>query len=100
MKVINDAYNASPDPRVRPEVLRDTKEPKIAVLSDMLEMGICRGGARPVGEYAVKSGVDIRNVGISAVIYSTGPRKGNGLILSHYFESRREAAQLLDSLLR
>jgi len=105
VKVINDAYNASPDSmKSALEVLRDTKgERKIAVLSDMLEMGdFAEEGHALVGEYAVKSGVDILiTVGdFSRYIARRAKERGMDLSSVYHFESRREAAQLLDGLLK
>ena len=105
VKVINDAYNASPDSmKSALEVLRDAKgDRKIAVLSDMLEMGdFAEEGHALVGTYAVDSGVDILiTVGdFSRYIARRAKERGMDLSCVYHFESKREAAQLLDGLLK
>ena len=105
VKVINDTYNASPDSmKSALEVLRDTiGDRKIAVLSDMLEMGdFAEEGHALVGEYAAKSGIDILiTVGdYSRYIARRAKERGMDLSCVYHFESKREAAQLLDGLLK
>jgi UDP-N-acetylmuramoyl-tripeptide--D-alanyl-D-alanine ligase len=105
VKVINDAYNASPDSmKSALEVLRDAKgDRKIAVLSDMLEMGdFAEEGHALVGTYAAESGVDILiTVGdYSRYIACRAKERGMDLSSVYHFESKREAAQLLDGLLK
>lgn len=61
LSVINDAYNASPDSmKAALQVLASVPaQRKIAVLSDMLEMGEeAENGHRLVGRYALESAVD------------------------------------------
>lgn len=105
VKVINDTYNASPNSmKSALEVLRDTiGDRKIAVLSDMLEMGdFAEEGHALVGEYAAKSGIDILiTVGdYSRYIARRAKERGMDLSSVYHFESKREAAQLLDGLLK
>lgn len=105
VKVINDAYNASPDSmKSALEVLRDTiGDRKIAVLSDMLEMGdFAEEGHALVGTYAANSGVDILiTVGdYSRYISCRAKERGMNVSSVYHFESKREAAQLLDGLLK
>ena len=62
MKIINDAYNASPDSRKAAlDVLENMKSNrKIAVLGNMFEMGsFSEEGHRSVGEYFAKKKIDI-----------------------------------------
>ena len=103
IKVINDAYNASPDSmKSALEVLRYTKGGrKIAVLSDMLEMGeFAEEGHRMVGTYAADSGVDILiTVGdYSRYIACQAKEMGMDPSSVYYFESKQEADRLLGSL--
>jgi UDP-N-acetylmuramoyl-tripeptide--D-alanyl-D-alanine ligase len=105
VKVINDAYNASPDSmKGALEVLRDVPgERKVAVLSDMLEMGeYAEEGHRLVGEYAALGGTDILiAVGkASRFIALEAKERGMDSNSIHYFESKEEAAELLDCIIR
>ncbi|MCC5912551.1 MAG: UDP-N-acetylmuramoyl-tripeptide--D-alanyl-D-alanine ligase [Clostridiaceae bacterium] len=62
MKIINDAYNASPDSmEAALSVLAKTKgKRKIAVLGDMFEMGhFSETGHRLVGKYVVDHNIDV-----------------------------------------
>jgi len=105
VKVINDAYNASPDSmRGALEVLSDAPgERKIAVLSDMLEMGeYAEEGHRLVGEYAYKSGPDILVAVGKDSRFIALEAKGRGMASDcvHYFETKEEAAVLLDNIIK
>ena len=105
VKVINDAYNASPDSmRGALEVLRDAPgERKIAVLSDMLEMGeYAEEGHRLVGEYAYKNGPDILVAVGKDSRFIALEAKGRGMASDcvHYFETKEEAAVLLDNIIK
>lgn len=104
-KVINDAYNASPDSmKGALEVLRDVPgQRKIAVLSDMLEMGeYAEEGHRLVGEYAVESGADILiAVGKdSRFIAEEARQRGMSPGCVYYFETKKEAAGLLERIIK
>lgn len=62
MKIINDAYNASPDSmKSAIDVLQTIKaNRKIAVLGNMFEMGnFAEEGHRSVGEYLAKKGINM-----------------------------------------
>jgi UDP-N-acetylmuramoyl-tripeptide--D-alanyl-D-alanine ligase len=105
IKVINDAYNASPDSmKSALEVLRDTPGTrKIAVLSDMLEMGeYAEEGHALVGKYAAQSGVDILvAVGKSSrYIACEAEKRGMAASSVYYFEEKQQAAQLLDRVIQ
>lgn len=100
---IEDCYNASPDSmRAAINTLADTKSnKKIAVLSDMLELGEYSAQAhREVGRMAADAGIDYlltvgemsRNINCSA--------KENGLENAFHFESKEKLADKLLEILQ
>lgn len=105
VSVVNDAYNASPDSmKSALEVLSDMPgKRKIAVLSDMLEMGaFSEEGHRMVGELAAGTGLDIlvavgnesRFIAMEAKERGMDPRS------VYYFDDKGQAAKLLDGLIQ
>jgi len=103
IKIINDAYNASPDSmKAALDVLDEIAVGrKIAVLADMLEMGsFAEEWHREVGGYVVDSEVDILvTVGDDSrfIGYDAQDRGMNSGCIYH-FSNKEEAGQLLDNL--
>lgn len=105
VKVINDAYNASPDSmKSALEVLAEVaKGRKIAVLGDMLEMGsFAEEGHRLVGKHAASNNVDILiTVGQDSRFIALGAQEaGMDPQSIYYFENKEEAGDLLDNLVK
>jgi UDP-N-acetylmuramoyl-tripeptide--D-alanyl-D-alanine ligase len=103
IKVINDAYNASPDSmKSALEVLKQVDgERKIAVLADMLEMGdYAEEGHRLVGKYVVQNGIDLLiTVGNNSRFIAEGARE-SGMNSNNvfFFRDKQEAGNFLDTL--
>jgi len=104
IKIINDAYNASPQSmEAALGVLKDIAgNRKIAVLGDMLEMGSWADKAhKDVGKFAFESGVDIlitvgengRNIAKGALESGMSPEK------VHECENNGEIVKLLESFI-
>ncbi len=102
IKIINDAYNASPDSmKAALQVLHDIKgKRKVAILGDMFEMGsFSEEGHRLVGSYVVETNVDVTiTVGEMArwIAEEAGTLQNDKLIFS--VESNHEAIELLKNL--
>jgi UDP-N-acetylmuramoyl-tripeptide--D-alanyl-D-alanine ligase len=105
VKVINDAYNASPDSmRSAIALLAQVKgSTKIAVLADMLEMGaFAEEGHRFVGHYVAQNGIDIliavgdnsRFIADGAIEMGMDPKK------VFYFKDKGCAMALLDCIVK
>ncbi len=105
VKIINDAYNASPDSmKSALEVLSHIPGGrKIAVLSDMLEMGMfAEEGHRIVGQYAAQVKPDILvTVGQDSRFIALEARKrGMEKHSVYYFQAKQDAAELLDRIIK
>ncbi|MFC1512244.1 UDP-N-acetylmuramoyl-tripeptide--D-alanyl-D-alanine ligase [Candidatus Latescibacterota bacterium] len=98
---INDTYNANPvSMKAAAEVLKlSTGDRKIAVLGDMLELGVMSEQAhRDIGEYYARAGVDILVVvGKFADLYAAGAL-GGGLTAEKVrcFQAGEDAAVFLN----
>jgi len=101
MKIINDAYNASPDSmKAALDVLENIKaNRKIAVLGNMFEMGsFAEEGHRSVGEYLTRKKIDMLiTVGNMATWIGLEAEK-NGLDKKNIFSvlSNEEAIKILE----
>lgn len=105
IKVINDAYNASPESmKSALQVLYNMPgERKIAVLSDMLEMGeFAEEGHRMVGKFAIDAKLDVLiTIGDkSRFIASEAKERGMEASFIYHFNGKREAMQLLNSTVK
>lgn len=103
IKIIDDAYNASPDSmKAALEVLDEIAlGRKIAVLGDMLEMGsFAEEGHRLVGEYVAQNKVDILITTGDNSVYIGYGAKEMGMDTEHIYHltSKEKAGQLLDKL--
>lgn len=100
--VIEDCYNASPDSmKAALNTLKDTDcKRKIAVLSDMLELGdYAREAHTLVGEYCAECDIDILlTVGDNAKYICCGAQK-NGIKNAMHFENKKALAMKLNELL-
>jgi len=104
IKIINDAYNASPQSmEAALGVLKDiTGTRRIAVLGDMLEMGSWADKAhKDVGKFAFESGVDVlisvgengRNIAKGALESGMNPEN------VHHCENNAEIVKLLEGFI-
>ncbi|MDE6155332.1 MAG: UDP-N-acetylmuramoyl-tripeptide--D-alanyl-D-alanine ligase, partial [Eubacterium sp.] len=100
---IEDCYNASPDSmRAAIHTLADTKSnKKIAVLSDMLELGDYSIQAHSeVGKMAADAGVDYLFTVGEMSKYINSSAKENGLENAFHFDSKEELADKLLEILQ
>jgi UDP-N-acetylmuramoyl-tripeptide--D-alanyl-D-alanine ligase len=101
--IFNDCYNSNPDAaRAMLDVLRDTPaRRRIAVLGEMLELGrLAEALHSDVGNYAVKSGIDVL-VGIrGASCYTLDAAKRSGLAddAAFFFDDAKDAGELVRSI--
>lgn len=105
MKIINDAYNASPDSmKAALDVLEGmTAERRIAILGNMFEMGsFAEAGHRSVGEYIAKKKIDILiTVGdIANWIALEAKEKGFNSENIYSVSNNKEAINILDENIR
>jgi len=108
IKIINDAYNASPQSmEAALRVLKDMKDAKssgrkIAVLGDMLELGEWSYNSHyNIGKFAVSLGIDyIITVGENAKAISEGAIQAGALPERvKWFTNNEEAAEFLNQIL-
>lgn len=105
IKIINDAYNASPDSMKAALDVLDSVEAnrKIAILGNMFEMGdFAEKGHRSVGEYLCKSNVDVLiTVGKMAKwIGLEAKEKGFDVKKIFYALNNQEAINLLNECIK
>ena len=103
IKVINDAYNASPDSmKAALSVLeRMNGNKKIAVLGNMLELGdFSEEGHRIVGKYSIDKVDILITIGDEAKEIAIGAKMDKGSVKEIYtVSSNREAYNILDKVL-
>ena len=102
IRIIDDTYNASPDSmRAAIDVLSTSANGrKIAILGDMFELGSEEERYhREVGEYALKSGIDVViSVGKNAKHISLGAEGGNTRAI--HFDKQELLKEVLDQWIR
>ncbi len=103
IKVINDAYNASPDSMKAAIDTLASMEGKrhIAILSDMLEMGsYAKEYHEKIGEYATAKGIDIMmTLGENARYMSEAAARFNKKTKVFHYESKDELLKALKNIL-
>lgn len=102
IKIVNDAYNASPDSmKAALSVLKGMKgNTKIAVLGNMLELGdFSKEGHRIVGEYSGDKVDILITIGDEARWIAEGARVKGLVKQIHITNSNKEAVQILDNIL-
>ncbi|MCR5626555.1 MAG: UDP-N-acetylmuramoyl-tripeptide--D-alanyl-D-alanine ligase, partial [Lachnospiraceae bacterium] len=101
--IIDDCYNANPaSTEAALDLLKLADTRKVAILGDMYELG---EGERQmhaeVGEYAVKTGVDMLiSIGEISVAMKEGAEKAGGSTEIHYFKDIESFFEKKDELLK